>query len=237
MTPCRTSLGRAARHLPAALLPLVLLAAGCSGGDEEPAASPEDTLAAAKTKLDDTSGVKLRLSTEALPEGVDGLVDATGVGTHAPAFEGTIDLSVNQLSLEVPVVAVEGLVFAKLPFTTKYTDVDPADYDAPDPAHLMDTTTGISSWLTEADDLEEGDRSREGSTVLSSYSGTLTGDVVAATIPTADKAGDFPVTFRLDDEGTLRTVEVSGPFYGKKGEVDYTVALTDYGTEKDIKRP
>jgi lipoprotein LprG len=215
----------------------VLVAAGCSGDDPEDDSSPEEALAAAKTTLDETSGVELQLSTEALPDGVDGLVDATGFGTHAPAFEGTVDLLVNELSLEVPVVAVDGLVFAKLPFTKKYADVDPADYGAPDPAQLMDSSTGISSWLTEVTDVEAGDRSREGSLVLSSYSGTLPGDVVADSIPTADTAAEFPVTFRIDEEGALHSVDISGPFYGKGGDVDYTVELTGYGTEKEISRP
>jgi lipoprotein LprG len=230
-TPPRT------RHLPAVLLPLVLLATGCSGDDAADESTPQDALAGAKTKLDETSGVRLGLSTDALPESVDGLVNATGVGTHAPAFEGTVDLMVNKLSLEVPVVAVDGQVYAKLPFTTKYAEVDPADYGAPDPAQLMDSTTGISSWLTEASDVEAGDKVREGSVVLSSYSGTLPGDVVADSIPTADTSADFPVTFRIDDEGTLHSVDVSGPFYGKGGEVDYTVTLTDYGTDEEISRP
>ena len=237
MSPRRTPLPRRTRRLPAVLLPLLLVAAGCSGDDPADETTPDEALADAKTKLDETSGVELRLSTEALPAEVDGLVNATGVGTHAPAFEGTVDLSVNELSLEVPVVAVDGQVFAKLPFTKKYAEVDPADYGAPDPAQLMDSRTGISSWLTEVTDVEAGDRSREGSLVLSSYSGTLPGDVVADSIPTADTAADFPVTFRIDDEGALHSVDVSGPFYGKGGDVDYTVTLTGYGTEKEITRP
>ncbi len=235
-TPRRTP-SRASRRLPAVLLPLVLLASACSGDEAEDEPTAEEALAAAKVTLDETAGVELRLSTDALPEEVDGLVDATGVGTHAPAFEGTVDLSVNKLSLEVPVVAVDGQVFAKLPFTTKYAEVDPADYGAPDPSQLMDSSTGISSWLTEAAGIEEGDPVREGSLVLSSYSGTLPGDVVSDFIPTADTSADFPVTFRVDEEGTLHSVDVSGPFYGKGGEVDYTVTLSNYGVEKEITRP
>lgn len=233
----RTVVRPTSRLLPAVLLSVALLVAGCTGDEAADEATPQDALAAAKTKLDETSGVQLRLSTEQLPEGVDGLVSATGFGTHAPAFEGSVDLLVNELSLEVPVVAVDGQVFAKLPFTKQYAEVDPADYAAPDPAQLLDSTTGISSWLTEVTEVEAGARSREGSLVLSSYSGTLAGEVVADSIPTADTSADFPVTFRIDDEGTLHSVDVSGPFYGEGGDVDYTVTLTDYGTEKEIIRP
>ena len=62
-------------------------------------------------------------------------------------------------------------------------------------------------------------------------------EVVADSIPTADTAADFPVTFRIDDDGMLHSVDVSGPFYGEGGDVDYTVTLTEYGTEKEITRP
>ncbi len=56
-------------------------------------------------------------------------------------------------------------------------------------------------------------------------------------IPSADKSGDFPVTFRIADNGELRSLDVSGPFYGKDGEVDYTITLSGYGTDEDITAP
>ena len=34
----------------------------------------------------------------------------------------------------MPVVAVDGKVYAQLPLTTGYQDIDPAEYGAPDPA-------------------------------------------------------------------------------------------------------
>ena len=63
-----------------ALAALVVPLAACSGdGGGEAGPTPEDVLAAAKQALDETSGVTLSLATEALPEGVDGIVKATGV--------------------------------------------------------------------------------------------------------------------------------------------------------------
>ena len=93
----------------------MLLLGACSGGDDEEPATPEDALAGAKTKLDETSGVSLALTTDQLPDGVDALSEASGVGTHAPAFEGDIKVIYNGLSVEVPVIAVDGRVYAKLP--------------------------------------------------------------------------------------------------------------------------
>lgn len=210
--------------------------AGCSGSEEGPG-TPEVALPTAKKLLDETSGVQLELKTEELPDGVDGLLDATGVGTHAPAFKGTVVLLVDGLSLRVPVIAVDGLVFARLPLTMTYSEIDPSEYGAPDPAQLMEATKGISSWLTEAVGVKMGDAVRDGDTVLTSYSGMLSGEAVASVIPSADKSADYPVTFDIAGDGELRSVDVSGPFYGEGGDVDYTITLSDYGTDEDISAP
>lgn len=225
------------RSLTALLVAAVLASAvACSDSSKGPG-DADQVLPAAKKLLDETSGVKLELSTDDLPDGVDGLMDATGVGTHPPAFEGSVELLVKGLKMNVPVIAVDDLVYAKLPFTIRYADIDPAEYGAPDPAQLMAPTTGLSSWLTAVTDVEQGDDVREGETVLSSYSGNLPGESVVGVIPSADKSGDFPVTFHIADNGELRSLDVSGPFYGKDGEVDYTITLSGYGTDEDITAP
>src|SRR5690348_5046212 len=109
--------GTSIRRLAAAIVvPTLLLAtAACSGGGDSGGDTPADALAAAKKALDDTSGVKIGMTTDQLPKGVDGVVDASGTGTHAPAFDGSIKVVVNSLNVDVPVVAVQGTVYAKLP--------------------------------------------------------------------------------------------------------------------------
>ena len=133
-------------------------------------------------------------------------------------------------------VAVEGKVFAKLPFTLDFAEVDPEDYGAPDPADLMDPTPACPPGSPRRP-ARGGRRVRDGDTVLTAYTGTLPGRRGRRVIPSADEDADFEVTFRIDDEGRLRSAEVSGPFYGATGTVDYTISVDDYGTEKDITRP
>lgn len=216
---------------------LAVLVVGCSDGQDSPEGPPEEVLSAAQDALDSTSGVALSLTTEELPSDVDGVLEATGIATQAPAFEGELTVSLNGLDVNVPIISVDGKVYAQLPFTASFAEVNPADYGASDPAQLMVSDTGIASWLTQAQGVESGDQVRQGDTVLSTYSGTLSGQVVDASIPSADEDADFPVVFRIDDAGRLRSVVISGPFYGSKGEVEYTVALDDYGTTKDIEAP
>ena len=235
MTPAR--LPRRWRLLLVPVLALCLASISSCSGDHARTKSPTATLAAAKKNLDATSGVAINLHTDNLPAGVDGVTDATGVGTHAPAFEGKLTVMVKNLSVRVPVISADGQVHAQLPFTTKYVPIDPTEYGAPDPADLMDPTGGISSWLTAATGVTEGDRTRDGDTVVTSYHGKVPGKDVAAVIPSAASDASFPVTFRIDDEDRLVGADISGPFYGGGGDVDYTLTLTGYGTSKTIKAP
>ena len=196
----------------------------------------DEALASAKQQLDDTPGVELELTTEKLPDGVEGIVSAVGTATHAPAFDGDLEVKVNSITAVVPVVSVDGAVHAKLPFSDRFVEIDPADYAAPDPADLMAPEAGISSWLTAAEDVQAGDEVRSGEQVLTTYSGTLPGEAVAAVIPSASAESGFDVEFRLDDEDRLVDAVIAGPFYGGD-EVTYDLKLSAYGTDKDITAP
>ncbi len=217
------------------LLALVMLSA-CSGS-KEPTTSPADTLAAARKHLDATPGLRIGLSTEKLPNGVSGLLRADGVATHAPAFKGDIKVAASGITADAAVVAVDGTVYAKLPFTSKFVPIDPADYGAPDPAALMATDGGLSSLLTAAEDVKQGKQVREGKRVLSSYSATVPGKAVAAVIPSASATATFKATFTVTDKDELTKAVLTGPFYPRAGDVTYTITFDDYGTEQDIAAP
>lgn len=218
---------------------LVLSVSACSddstGGSS---ASPDEALAAATKTLDDTSGVHLTLSTDDLPKGVTGIEKAEGVGTHAPAFEGTITVNLLGQAVEVPVVAVDGKVYAQLPFTSGYQDVDPGEYGAPDPARLMTPGAGFSAALAATEGLEKGETVRGGADnkeVLTEYTGTVSGDAMQNVIPTA--SGDFDVVYTITDDNELRSAAFTGVFYPDSEPMTYTVTFEDYGTEKDISAP
>jgi lipoprotein LprG len=225
------------RALVACALAATLVLGGCSGDGGGEGASPEEVLAAAKTNLDETSGVRVTLSTEKLPPTVDGILNADGVGTHDPAFEGDLKVISGGITADVPVVAAEGKVFAKLPFTTQFVEIDPAAYAAPDPARLMQPEGGLSSLLTAADGVEEGNQVRSGEDVLSSYTGTVPGDVVASIIPSASPEDDFEARFTVDDEDRLREAVLTGPFYPQADDVTYIITFEEYDTSRDIALP
>jgi lipoprotein LprG len=218
-------------------LALTLALSACSGGAEEASASPEEVLSAAKAELDETSGVRITLATEKLPPTVDGILRAEGVGTHDPAFEGDLKVASGGITADVPVVAAQGKVFAKLPFTTKFVEVDPAAYAAPDPADLMEPEGGLSSLLTAVEGVEEGEQVRSGEDVLNSYTGTVPGDVVAGVIPSATPEADFDARFTVDDDDRLREAVLTGAFYPQADEVTYTITFEQYDTTANITLP
>jgi lipoprotein LprG len=221
----------------AVALTMAAALSACSGSKAEPSTSPTDTLAAAKKTLDQTSGVRIGLSTPHLPSDVNGLLAADGVATHSPAFKGTIKVAASGISADAAVVAVDGTVHAKLPFTSKFVKIDPADYGAPDPAALMSRDAGLSSLLTAAEDVTAGAQVREGKVVLSSLSGTVPGAAVAKVIPSASATATFDATFTVTDDDELAKAVLTGPFYPKSDDVTYTITFDDYGTKPAITAP
>ena len=220
----------------ALLLPL----ASCSGRSSTSAAArpPREVMAAAKKKLDATTGVRIRLSTQDLPQGTTGLTRADGTGIHPPAFDGTITVSLSGNTFEVPVVAVHDKVYVQLPLTSGFQDVDPTAYGAPDPAQLMSSDAGFSSLLTSTTGLTKGKSLRGGSDnteILTTYSGTVPDTSVKNVIPTA--TGDFDARYTVYDCGELREARLTGKFYTDAASMTYTVAFDGYGSTKKITAP
>ena len=217
---------------------LVLGACSGGGGSDEVRLTPDKAVAVAKNKLDDTSGVHLALASKGLADGQTGVVSADGVLTRAPAFDGSIVVRIAGLEPEVPVVAVDGKVYAQLPLTTGWQDIDPGDYGAPNPSDLMSPQHGLSSMLTATTGLTKGDSVRGGAgnkEVLTSYAGTLPASSAAVIVPTV--AGDVHATYRLTSDNELRQAVLTGDFYGTGEDETYTVTVDSYGTQKDIKAP
>ena len=214
--------------------------AACSDDSDQGGGDPEAALAAAKTSLDETSGVDISLKTEDLPNGVTGISSATGTGVHPSAFEGTFKLSVSGLPADADVIAVDGTTYAKNSLLLPdWTEIDPSDYGAPDPAKLMDPDGGFSGLLSSATEVKAGDSVRGGEDnkeILTEYTGTISSDAVAALVPAAE--GDFSFTYTISDDDELREAVLKGAFYGAdEGDVTYTLGLDNYGTEKEITAP
>ncbi|MGH1562777.1 LppX_LprAFG lipoprotein [Mumia sp. DW29H23] len=226
----------------AVLLPaLVLTVAGCTGdddgGDGDGGEDLAGRLSAAQTVLDDAQSLELDLTTPELPSGTTGLLEAKGTGTHAPAFEGDVKVSLKGVPINAEVVSVDGTVHAKTGFSPTFLPLDPASIGAPDPATLMRSDDGISSLLTETDDLKSGGESRDGRDVLTTITGTIEGAVIRGLIPTAQADTTFDATYRLTEDDVLRDVTLEGLFYAGDEPVTYTVAVTASDDPVEITAP
>jgi lipoprotein LprG len=238
MTPHRP-LGRALALL-AVLVSASLVLSGC--GKDEPKAkekSPSQVLETAKKKFDDAGSVHIELSTDSVPDKGNAVLGANGDLTHDPAFEGEVKAYLEALSVTsaVPIIAVDGKVYAKLPFTTKYQPIPPEDYGAPDPADFASPDDGLSALLTKLDGVKEGDKTRSGDMILTTYSGTLPGAAVKKIIPSADAKATYETTIGVDEDGYARSVKVTGPFFASDGDVTYDVLFSDYGKSVKISAP
>ncbi len=198
----------------------VAACSGSSGGDSGQTA--EQRLAAAKKSVDDATYIGFTVTSDNLPGGVSALQSAQGVGTHAPAFTGKVQV-IKGLSFSAALIAVDGKVYAELPFVG-WTTIDPASYGAPDPAALMDRSTGLSSLLTDTVDPQIDGSERSGSTVYTKISGTLPGKAVRAFFASAADS-DFKVEYLVTSANDLHSVAMTGPFYGDHGDSTYTIVL------------
>lgn len=231
------------RHWSAALAAtiLTLTTAACSGDDSGPKAddlTPAEVLAAAQQQLTETSGVQLSLTTDDLPDGINAIQKAIGTATDAPGFDGTLTVTLSGQAFDVPVIAVDDVVCAQIPLTPGWSDVDPADYGAPDPAGFLSPDDGFAAMLGNVTGLEKGDSVRGGANndeILTTFSGTVPGDDVAKVIPGA--SGDFDLTAQVTDDDELREMALTGVFYQGADANTYTVGFEDYGTTKDLQAP
>jgi lipoprotein LprG len=216
---------------------VVLAVTGCkgSGSSGTSTESASDRLTAAKKSFDTSKYTAFTLQTDHLPDGLEGLLSASGTGTHDPAFTGDVKVQTDVTDITAPLVALGGRVYAKLPFVGWQT-LDPSDYGAPDPAGLMDTSTGISSLFTAVQDPTVGDSSRDGSKVLTSISGTLPGDAVKRVFPSAG-SGSFDVTYTLTSDDDIDDAKITGPFYDGHDDVTYTIDFTLDADPVDIQAP
>ncbi len=216
-------------RLVAALLALAvpLTLTACGGSDDTKADSPTQVLETAKRHFDEAAAIELDLSTGAKPTSGDAVLGATGTLTHQPAFKGSVKVVFSGLTADIPVVSADGTVHAKLPLTPVYAEIDPAEYGAPNPADFADPAKGISGLLLQMDDVERGDKVRDGDDVLTTYTGTLDGSLVKPIIPSADASGSYTAKVGIDEDGEMATLSVTGDFFAHDGPVTYDISF-DY---------
>lgn len=239
-------MSRRVRLASAPALTLLVAAAlvGCTGGDDSgtqtEGQAPEEVLAQAKDELDETSGIRVSMSTDEDPGG-DYLSEATGVIVADPAaFEGQISGRVSGLpGSDIGVVSVDGIVYIDVPLMGWTDEFQPDQFCAPDPATLLDPDAGVSGVLTAATDLSAGEAERsteDASVVITPYTGTVPGDAIRDILPCAE-GEEVEATFQVDGDGRLVSADLTGAFFPDSDAVTYRIAIEEYGVTQDITAP
>ncbi|SHF92005.1 LppX_LprAFG lipoprotein [Geodermatophilus nigrescens] len=215
---------------------LVVALAGCGGG--EPEESAGDLLQRAKTTLDETSSLHFVLTSEGAPTTGTALTGGEGDVLRPASFEGTLQVLAAGSSLDLAVVSVDGTVYAQLPFTSGYSEVDPAQFGFGDPGALLDPDTGISQLLAEADSAQLGEERRVDGEVVREVTAELPGELVEQVLTSADPAQPVQARFSVaPDSGELRRAELTGPFYASGQDATFTIELSDPGADVEITAP
>lgn len=220
---------------------------GCSGskssgsgasGASDGGTTPKAMLAQAKKTLDDTSGVHLKLTSDKIPPKESGLVSGEGDGSHAPAFKGTIAVRIPAAgTINVPVVAVDGKVWAKTPLNPKMAKIDPSQFGAPDPAKIFAEQGGFSSLLLATKSPKFGDKKRDGKDIVQTVTGTVPGAAIKQTLNFGDANKTYDAVYQITDKGELRSAELTGSFYKGSNDTSYTVEFSQYGQKVTVTAP
>lgn len=241
LTPLARLAGRRTR-LGARCAVVLLVAPALSGCSGSPAPAPTtmsvvDRLAAVKAVVDATPSVHLVMISRDIPDGVGAVLGLDGVGTHPPAFKGTVSARMAGIMASVAVVAVGGVMHVKLPLTTTYQAVDPTTFGAPDPAVFFDPAKGVTTLLTATTGPVRGAQARVGSEIVTTYSGSLPGSVITGLLNVGSATAVYAVKFGVVEESSqLRTVELTGPFYAGATST-YVLTLDRYGDPVTITAP
>ncbi len=234
----------ARRILPAALVVAALTLTACSddgdggGGGGETDGDPQAQLETAADLLNEASSVTFVLEGEDLPDDGTVVVGGEGVAVPPSSFEGEIRIRAGALPATIKVVSVDGTLWAQLPLTSGFDEVDAEELGFGDPGLLIDPDHGVSQLLTSGTEITAGEQIRVDGDVYDQVESVLPGELVGEVLTIADPSAEVHAVWALDAEtGQLRQATLTGPFYDGGDEQTYTVSLDDYDEPAEISAP
>ncbi|TYP87527.1 LppX_LprAFG lipoprotein [Blastococcus xanthinilyticus] len=212
---------------------------GCSSDEpEETAESATALLERAKSTLDEAESAHFVLASEGAPDSGTLLVGGEGDIARPASFDGTLQVLALGSTLDLQVVSVDGTVYAELPFTSGFSEIEPAQFGFGDPGDLLDPETGISQLLAEASSAELGEERRVDGEVVREVTAELPGELVEQVLASEDPSQPVQARFSVVTEsGELRRAELTGPFFTADEDATYTLELSDFGADVEISAP
>lgn len=231
------------RVLPATLVAATLALTACSddgdgGGGSTSDGNPQAQLETAADLLNEASSVTFLLEGDDLPDDGTVVVGGEGVAVPPSSFEGEIRIRAGALPATIKVVSVDGTLWAQLPLTSGFDEVDSDELGFGDPGLLIDPDHGVSQLLTSGTEITAGEQVRVDGDVYDQVESVLPGELVGEVLTIADPSAEVRAVWALDAEtGQLRQATLTGPFYDGDDEQTYTVSLDDYDEPAEISAP
>lgn len=215
---------------------LTSLGAGCSGGAKP--ADAQSLLSSAKATLDSASSAHFTLSSaNATTSGGTTITGGEGDLQRPDKLKGSLNVVVHGVTASVQVVAVGNQVYAELPFTTKFSKIDPSAFGLGNPSQLIDPSQGLSSLLSSATGANVTGQQRINGELVDEVSATIPGASVPV-LPDANPSAPVQLVAAIDPSShQLRRVTLTGPFVKAGVSSTFTLTLTSYGEDVQITLP
>jgi lipoprotein LprG len=213
----------------------VALLASCG----TPPSDPAQLLRDAKQSVDSAPSLHFTLSSANVSSTGTSITGGEGVARRPDGFAGKLTVSLGGFTLNVDVVSIGGVFYARSPLGSGGFDrTDPSKYGFGDPGKLLDPSNGLSSLLSMCASPSNRDGDRLNGEQLDEVACAMPGARVAALLTSADPSQPVQATVGVDSTShQLRRVVMTGPFFDKVHPSTFTVILDNYGQNVSITPP
>ena len=188
--------------------------------------------------LDNTSSAHFVLSSRnATTSGGTTITGGEGDVQRPDKLRGSLNLIVKGLNVSVKVIAVGDQVFAELPFTSKFSKIDPSAFGLGNPGQLLDPSKGVSTLLSAATGAKVTGQERINGELVDDVSASVQGSAVPV-LPDANPGTPVQIVAAIDPASKqLRRITLTGPFVNANASSTFTLTLTNYGENVQITLP
>ena len=222
-----------------ALLCLLLLVSACSGGSPTPAdPAAELRQSAAPMSKVQTVSADVKFGSGLVYQGFT--LDSASSKIQLPSSSDTvIKVKQQDFLVDLEVIAVDGHVYFKAPFS-KFVEIEPDEAAAlPDLAALLDAQKGLPAMMAAGRSPHLSGTEKVGGVDCDRITTTYSSDQVAAVLGGGFKpSGDIAATLWVaQSDHLLRRVKLSGPLVSASQSSSADVTLHDFNAPLTIAAP
>jgi lipoprotein LprG len=213
-----------------------LVATAC-GGSSAPKVDPQTLLQRAKATVDAAPSAHFTVTSQNVTGSGTDITGGQGDLARPDSLQGSFTVKINGFNASVKVVSKGGVFEAQLPFQTKYTRTNPANFGLTDPAQLLNPSNGLSNLLTVGTGAKSSGQERIAGELLDEVTTTVPGSSIPV-LPDANPSQPVTLVAAIDPKTfQVRQITLTGPFTSATSNSTFVVALTNYGEAVTITLP